>query len=282
MDLRLVNHQGRAALLVADRLADLERVSGGKLPADPMEALAVWSEVAAWVAGADEGVAEEPADEAALGPCVPRPAKVFALGLNYRRHAEEGGMPLPPAPLVFTKFPSCLAGPRADLPLPSATVDWEVELVAVIGRAGRDISEGDALHHVAGYCVGQDYSDRVVQMQGTPPQFSLGKSFDAFGPIGPAVVALDAISDPHDLRLWCQVNGETMQDDRTSDLIFGVAETVAYLSRICPLEPGDLIFTGTPSGVGVSRKPPRFLQEGDVVTSGIDGLGTLENLVVAP
>lgn len=282
MDLRLVNRAGRAALLVDDRVADLERVSGGKLPSDPMAAIAAWDDVATWAAGADPGVAEESCDEAELGPCVPRPAKVFALGLNYRTHAEESGVPLPPAPLVFTKFPSCLTGPRADVVIGSSTkVDWEVELVAVIGRGGRNIAEDAALEHVAGFAVGQDFSDRKVQLLGTPPQFSMGKSFDTFGPIGPAVVALDALDDPNDLRLWCTVNGETMQDGRTSDLIFGIAETIAYLSTICTLEAGDVVFTGTPSGVGQSRKPPRFLQPGDVVRSGIDGLGVIENRVVS-
>lgn len=278
MPLRLANHAGRAALLLGDdQVVDVERASGGKFTPNPMDAISRWDDLREWVENADLTTAAERLDPTALGPCVPRPSKVFAIGLNYRSHAEESGMPLPTSPLVFTKFPSCLAGPTADVVLSGPAVDWEVELVAVIGRGGRDIPEDSALDHVAGYCVGQDFSDRMVQMAGTPPQFSMGKSFDSFGPIGPAVVSLDALDDPNDLALWCEVNGERMQDSRTSDLIFGVPELVAYLSSVCTLEPGDLIFTGTPAGVGAGRAPARFLTAGDVVVSGIEGLGTLTN-----
>lgn len=282
MTARLANHGGRAALVTGDRLVDVEKRSDGTLPADPMEVVARWDSFAAWA----EHVEAEPADPAvdldALGPCVPRPSKVFGIALNYRRHAEETGAELPSYPSVFTKFPSCLAGPGADVVLPSDFVDWEVELVVVVGRGGARIAEDDALDHVAGYCVGQDYSERRVQMgDGIRPQFSLGKSYDTFGPIGPAVVALDAFADPNDLGLRCDVDGEVMQDSRTSDLIFPVPELVAYLSSVCTLEPGDLIFTGTPSGVGAARRPPRFLAPGEVVTTTIDGVGTMRNRCVS-
>lgn len=280
MPVRLANHGGRTALVVGDRLVDIATRSG-TLPADPMAALERWDELVAWSSDVDAQPDDPLVDPDALGPCVPRPSKVFGVALNYRKHAEETGAALPAAPSVFTKFPSCLCGPAADIVLPSAFVDWEVELVVVMGRRGTRVSEDAALDHVAGYCVGQDFSERRVQMgDGNRPQFSLGKSYDTFGPIGPAVVSLDALSDPNDLALRCEVDGEVVQDSRTSDLIFSVPELVAYLSGICTLAPGDLIFTGTPSGVGVARRPPRFLEPGNVVTSTIEGLGTIRNRCV--
>jgi 2-keto-4-pentenoate hydratase/2-oxohepta-3-ene-1,7-dioic acid hydratase in catechol pathway len=182
---------------------------------------------------------------------------------------------------VFTKFPSCLAGPRAEVVLSSDRVDWEVELVVVIGRGGRRIPEGRAREHVAGYCVGQDISDRGVQFAGRPPQFSMGKSFDTFGPIGPAIVSLDAFADPDDLALTCDVSGKRVQEARTSDMIFSVPALVSRLSAVCTLAPGDLIFTGTPSGIGAMRKPPRFLAHEDEIVSTIEGIGTLVNRCIA-
>jgi len=278
---RLVNAGGRAGVCVRDRVVDVERSSAGRFGADSMQALARWDELRSWAEGlrADSGGA--PLDETALGPCVPRPQKVFGIGLNYRRHAAEAGLELPKQPLVFTKFPSCLVGPRADVALTSERVDYEVELVAVIGRGGRRIAESRAPEHVAGYCVGQDISDRALQFADKPPQFSLGKSADSFGPIGPAVVSLDAFVDPDDLPLWCEVSGERLQEDRTSQLIFPVAELVSYLSRFCTLAPGDLIFTGTPAGVGSTRDPRRYLAPGDVIESGIEGVGRLRNRCIA-
>jgi 2,4-didehydro-3-deoxy-L-rhamnonate hydrolase len=215
-----------------------------------------------------------------VGVCVPRPSKVFGIGLNYGRHAKESGMELPPAPLTFTKFPSCLVGPTADVVLSGNTVDWEVELVVVIGTGGRHIAEDDAWSHVAGLTLGQDISDRTVQLTGAPPQFSLGKSFDTFGPIGPAIVSLDQFPDPDSIGIWCDVAGERMQEARTDDLIFPVATLVSYLSSICTLEPGDLIFTGTPDGVGAARG--RFLADGEMLVSGAEVIGELHNRCVAP
>jgi len=181
---------------------------------------------------------------------------------------------------VFTKFPNCLVGPRADVVLSSDFVDWEVELVVVMGRGGRRIAEKDALAHVAGYCVGQDISDRRLQFADQPPQFSMGKSADTFGPIGPAVVSLDSIPNPDDLALSCDVAGERMQAARTSDMIFGVASLIQFLSSLCTLDPGDLIFTGTPSGVGSTRDPRRYLKEDEVIISWIEHVGTLVNCCV--
>jgi 2-keto-4-pentenoate hydratase/2-oxohepta-3-ene-1,7-dioic acid hydratase in catechol pathway len=278
---RLVSRAGRAGLCIGDRVVDVERRSGGRFGADPMQALERWEEFCDWANGASAGPGDGPLDELTLGPCVPRPSKVFGIGLNYRAHAAEAGLEVPKQPLIFTKFPNCLTGPRSDVVLTSERVDYEVELVAVIGRRGRRIAESQALGHVAGYCVGQDISDRALQFADKPPQFSIGKSADSFGPIGPALVSLDAFDDPDDLHLWCDVSGERLQDDRTRDMIFPVSELVAYLSRFCTLDPGDLIFTGTPSGVGSTRNPRRYLVPGDEIVSGIDGIGVLRNRCIA-
>jgi len=190
-------------------------------------------------------------------------------------------MPIPNAPIVFTKFPNCLVGPRANVELTSGFVDWEVELVVVIGRRGRRISEAQAFDYIAGYCVGQDISDRRLQFADTPPQFSMGKSADTFGPLGPALVSIDGFANPNDVALTCEVAGERMQDARSSDLIFSVPQLMAFLSGLCTLEPGDLIFTGTPSGVGSGRNPRRYLQPNEEIVSTIEGIGTMVNRCVA-
>ena len=272
---RLINHTGRAALDVDGQRFDLATLSGDESLADPMVAVARHGELHDLSTQAASRAGDGPVDPTALGPCVPRPTKVFGIGLNYRSHATESGMELPPTPLTFTKFPSCLAGPTTTIELSGDAVDWEVELVVAIGTGGRHIAEADAWSHVAGLTVGQDISDRVVQLTGKPPQFSLGKSFDTFGPIGPALVSVDAFPDPDDVGLWCEVSGERMQDGRSNDLIFTVPQLVAYLSSICTLESGDLIFTGTPSGVGAARG--RFLTDGDVIVSGAEVIGTMTN-----
>jgi len=281
---RLACLDGRAVLLSGETggaFVDVARRSDGSLPSDPMALLAGWDDLREWAAGLPPDAADGEADPAELGPCVPRPQKVFGVGLNYRDHAAEAGLELPEQPMIFTKFPTCLVGPRADVVLTGDRVDYEVELVVAIGRGGRAIAEKDALEHVAGYCVGQDVSDRRAQFADRPPQFSLGKSADTFGPIGPAVVTLDELTDPADLRLTCAVSGERLQDGRTRQMIFSVPELVAFLSRTLPLAPGDLVFTGTPAGVGSLRDPRRYLAPGDVVTSEIEGLGQLLNRCVA-
>jgi len=280
MSVRLANVKGRASVLVGNGLVDVERASHGKFPADPMAAIQQWDSFSAWARGLRGADATAALIETDLGPPVPRPAKVFAIGMNYREHAKEAGLEIPKTPVVFTKFPNCLVGPRADVELSSDFVDWEVELVVVIGRRGRRIPQSQAFDHVAGYCVGQDISDRRMQFSDKPPQFSMGKSIDTFGPIGPALTSLDALADPNNLALTCDVAGERMQDARTSDMIFSVAELVAFLSSACTLEPGDLIFTGTPSGVGSTRNPRRYLKAGEEIVSTIEHLGTLANRCV--
>lgn len=280
MSFKLANVDGRAVLVLGDRIADVERASGGKLAADPMALFADWDAFSQWASTVRADAATGALQESALGPCVPRPTKVFGIGMNYRAHAKEAGMDIPSSPVVFTKFPSCLVGPRADVELSSDFVDWEVELVVVIGRGGRRISESQACAHVAGYCIGQDISDRKVQFRDKPPQFSLGKSYDTFGPIGPWLTSPDGVKNADDLALTCDVAGERMQSARTSDMIFSVAQLVSFLSSICTLEPGDLIFTGTPSGVGSTRDPRRYLERGEEIVSTIEGLGTLVNRCV--
>lgn len=276
---RLINHAGRAALDVDGNRYDLATLSGDPTLADPMAAIARFGELHTLAAATGTHRPDGTVDATALEPCVPRPSKVFAIGLNYRDHASESNLELPPAPLAFTKFPSCLVGPTADVVLSGETVDWEVELVVVIGVGGRHIPVDRAWSHVAGLTLGQDISDRMVQLLGKPPQFSLGKSFDTFGPIGPAVVSVDSFPDPDDIGLWCDVAGERMQDGRSRDLIFTIPELVSYLSGICTLVPGDLIFTGTPSGVGGPRG--RFLRDGEMLVSGAEVIGTLNNRCVA-
>jgi 2-keto-4-pentenoate hydratase/2-oxohepta-3-ene-1,7-dioic acid hydratase in catechol pathway len=276
----LANHRGRAVLWRDGVGFDVERASGGRFGSSPLDALGRWDAFRDWAAGVSG--TGDPIPAAELGPPVPAPAKVFAIGLNYRDHAEEAGLPIPAAPMVFTKFPTCLVGPESDVILWSDRVDWEAELVVVIGRRAESVPEARALDHVAGYCVGQDVSDRRLQFRDQPPQFSLGKSRNTFGPLGPAVVPVDAVGDPGDLAIVCEVAGERMQESRTSQLIFGVPELVAELSRHCPLDPGDLIFTGTPGGVGSVRKPRRYLRVGEEIVTTIEGLGALRNRCVEP
>ena len=278
MPFRLANLNDRAVLIANDGVYDLERHSGGRLPADPMSAMARRAELHEVAAGLGDRP-DAALDGVVLGPCVPRPQKVFGIGLNYRAHARESGMEPPAAPLVFTKFPSCLVGPTADIRIYGATTDWEAELVVVIGERGRDIAADRAWDVVGGLTCGQDVSERTTQFASKPPHFDLGKSYDTYGPIGPAVVSLDQLGDPANLAIRCEVNGEVRQDARTDDLIFSIPELVAYLSAICTLEPGDLIFTGTPSGVGVASGT--FLKPGDTVVTTIEGLGSMTNRCVA-
>ena len=209
--------------------------------------------------------------------------KFIAVGLNYRAHAAEGGMPVPDQPVLFPKWTSCLSGPDDDIVVPHerCKLDWEVELGIVIGTTARDVPEARALEHVAGYCVSNDVSDRHFQFEGGGGQWGKGKGFDTFGPVGPWLVTVDEVPDPQKLDLWLKVNGETMQHSSTADMVFDCAQLVSHCSRFMTLEPGDLIITGTPQGVGLGMKPPRFLQAGDVVTLGITGLGTQTQRVVA-
>lgn len=214
---------------------------------------------------------------------LPDPGKIICIGLNYRDHARESGMEPPPEPVVFGKFGNTIIGPEAPIRLPavSTQVDYEAELVVVIGRRGRRIPRAAAFDFVAGYMNGNDVSARDWQIGRPGKQWLLGKTPDTFAPIGPWLVTAEDVPDPHDLSIRLRLNGRTMQDGSTRELIFGVDELIAYVSQLMTLEPGDVIFTGTPAGVGMGRHPPVFLRPGDVVEVEISGLGTLRNPVVS-
>jgi 2-keto-4-pentenoate hydratase/2-oxohepta-3-ene-1,7-dioic acid hydratase in catechol pathway len=276
--MRVANAAGRAVLVVDDGIVDIAEVSGGSLPHDPQLLYEHWDEVRAVAERVQ--APEGPLDLRLLEAPVPRPRQVFAIGMNYAAHAAEAGVEAPTFPPTFTKFPTCLTGPDATVVLPSEFVDWEVELVVAIGAHAYEVAPGRGWSHVAGVTVGQDLSERIVQTRPPAPQFSLGKSFLGFGPTGPWVTTPDELADPDDLELGCTVNGEEVQKSRTSDLIFGVDALIHLLSAITPLLPGDLIFTGTPSGVGGTRTPPRFLAPGDELVSTIEGIGTIHTHLV--
>jgi 2-keto-4-pentenoate hydratase/2-oxohepta-3-ene-1,7-dioic acid hydratase in catechol pathway len=274
---KLATVHDRAVLVVGDAIADVAEASAGRFGPDPMAVYDDWDAFVAWAAGVTTGTA--PLVEADLGCPVPRPRQVFAIGLNYGRHAQESGMPVPEVPATFTKFPASLGGPFDDIEIVGESVDWEVELVAVIGRRADRVAEADGWSHVAGLTIGQDISDRQLQFAAAA-QFSLGKSRRGYGPMGPWVVTPDEVAMPDDLGLGCSVDGEVMQDARTSDLIFSVPRLVAELSAVCPLLPGDVIFTGTPHGVGMARQPARFLHAGETLETWIEGIGTIRNRCV--
>ncbi len=214
-----------------------------------------------------------------LGPPLVRPSKIVCVGLNYAKHAAESGMVLPKEPVLFFKATSAITGPDDDLIIPkgSTKTDWEVELAIVIGKRASYVDEASALEHVAGYVLHNDYSEREFQLE-REGQWVKGKSCDTFAPLGPFMATRDEIADPHNLNLWLKVNGETMQQSNTSDFVFGIPKLVSYISSFMTLLPGDIISTGTPFGVGLGLKPPRYLKPGDVVELGIDGLGSSRQL----
>jgi 2-keto-4-pentenoate hydratase/2-oxohepta-3-ene-1,7-dioic acid hydratase in catechol pathway len=217
-----------------------------------------------------------------LGSCIARPSKIICIGLNYARHAAESGMAAPAEPVVFFKATSALCGPNDPVIIPrgSEKTDWEVELAVVIGKRVSYVSEDEALDYVAGYALHNDYSERAFQLE-RGGQWVKGKSHDSFAPLGPFLVTKDEISDPENLHLWLSLNGEKVQNSSTSDMIFGIKHLISYLSQFMTLLPGDVISTGTPEGVGLGMKPPRYLVPGDVVELGIEGLGTQKQVAVA-
>lgn len=281
--MRLATIRNRSHVLRDGQWVDVAVASGGRFPSDPMAAFAEWEALSEWAADViPDHQGYHDLTPAAFDPPVPRPRQVFALALNYPLHAAEARLAEPDDPLVFTKFPSCLTGPYATVELPSTRVDWEVELVLAIGHDGHRIPAERAWGHVAGVMVGQDLSERDVQLAGPRPQFSLGKSFPGFGPVGPALVTPDELDDPDDLALSCWLGDERVQHARTADLIFPVPELIARLSTTVRLLAGDLIFTGTPAGVGHGRDPRRYLGPGDVLTSQIDGVGEIRTTFAGP
>ena len=217
-----------------------------------------------------------------IGPCVGSVGKFICIGLNYSDHAAESGMKVPTEPVVFMKATSAICGPydKVVIPRGAEKADWEVELGVVIGKEAKYVEEKDALSHVAGYCVVNDLSERAFQLEGTG-QWVKGKSADTFGPIGPWLVTRDEVPDPQNLHLWLEVDGKRYQDGTSKTMVFGVTHLVSYLSRFMSLQPGDIISTGTPPGVGLGQKPPLYLRPGNVMRLGIDGLGEQRQEVVA-
>ena len=282
--MRIANVDGRLVVAVDRGYIDVAQASDGVFGSDPQAVYDRWHEFIHWSATLDvsEHQLIKTSEYSVWGPPVPRPRQVFAIGLNYRDHAAEAKLDIPSTPTVFTKFPSSLTGDRCPVTLPEGSVDWEVELVAVIGRRCDFVGEADAWDHLAGLTVGQDLSERGLQMTGPAPQFALGKSYRGFAPIGPELVTVDEIPDRDDLEIGCTLEaGDVLQRGRTSDMVFSIPQLVAYLSAVCPLLPGDLIFTGTPAGVGVVRNPPTFLKPGDVLVSWVEGIGTLYTPMIA-
>jgi 2,4-diketo-3-deoxy-L-fuconate hydrolase len=281
---RIANLRGRLVLVTDDgrRALDVSVASAGRFSADPQQIYEAWSEFVSWVSTVDLSAAT-PFSPEALGAPSPSPKQVFAIGLNYREHVAESNFAVPDEPTVlFTKWPSCLTGPVTTVELPSGGhTDWEVELVVVIGSFTHRVKEEQAWAHVAGLTVGQDLSERITQTSGPSPQFSLGKSLPGFGPTGPWLVTPDELADRDDLELGCAINGEQMQKGRTSDLVFSVPALISRLSHKLPLLPGDLLFTGTPAGVGLGRTPPRYLAPGDELVSYVTGVGELRQRFVA-
>ena len=283
--MKLANLRGRATLVVDEGIIDVEKASNGRFSSRTDTLVGDLEELSAWFESAKPALSESISSahvmrDPDLGPVISQPGQVFAIGLNYRTHALEMGLTLPTKPMVFTKFPSSVAGANATFPVVSPKTDWESELVVVFGKKGRHVTEADALRFVAGYCVGQDLSDRELQLLGSPAQFSLGKSYENFTPFGPWLTSADEVEDPNNLEISCEVNGERQQNSNTSDMVFSVAELISYLSSVVEIRPGDIMFTGSPHGVGQGQTPPRFLTAGDVLETTIEGLGALRNVAV--
>ncbi len=274
----------RLALRAGDQYVDLTATDSG-LPKTLRELIAGGPDAfaAAGKTASRSDAVRVPVSSARLHAPIPNPAKIICLGLNYRDHALETGRAIPTEPVLFSKYATTLIGHKESIVIPkvSKRVDYEAELVVVVGRRGRHIPIATAMQYVAGYCVGHDVSARDWQFKGEVKQWMSGKTFDTFAPVGPELVTVDEVPDPHALPIRFKLNDLVMQDSNTKQLIFGVPEILAYVSLIMTLEPGDMIFTGTPPGVGDARKPQIYMKPGDVAVVEIDGLGVLENPCVA-
>lgn len=278
--MRIVNLAGRLSLVIDGKAVDVENASNGRFSANPQAVYDCWAAFRDW-ATTVQGVSGIEIVESQLGAPSPRPPQLFAIGLNYRDHAVEAKLTLPDKPMVFTKFPAAVTGPNCEIAMPPGFVDFETELVIVIGEKAENVSEANAWDYVAGLTAGQDLSERELQTSGPPPQqFSLGKSFTGFAPMGPALVTPDEFPNRDDIALGCSVNGVTMQDSRSREMIFSVPRIVSYLSSILALLPGDVIFTGTPAGVGWARNPRQKLQPGDELVTNIESIGQMRHRFV--
>ena len=275
--MRLANVDGRAKVLAEGGVLDVAEATNGRFGPRLATCLSDMTELAAAMAGVTGPV--EPLDEDLLGPPSPTPGQIIAIGMNYASHAAEMGLELPELPAAFAKFKSSLTGPRGEISLPSEFVDYEVELVVVIGRRIKDIEPDAAFDHVAGLCVGQDFSERRVQMA-AGRQFALGKSYPGFAAIGPWLVTLDELTNPLDVEIGCSIDGIVVQDERSSDMIFKIPELLSILSKIIELEPGDIIFTGCPAGVGMGKNPPRYLAPGEELVTWARGIGEMRHRLV--
>jgi 2-keto-4-pentenoate hydratase/2-oxohepta-3-ene-1,7-dioic acid hydratase in catechol pathway len=285
--LRIANLSNRLVLVTGELAIDVSTASGGRFEPDPAAIYPRWQEFTQWAVSTvlpdPEKFGAQPFARESLGSPSPAPRQVFGIGLNYSEHVAESGFAKPVTlPPVFTKFPSCITGPYGDITLPpGGHTDWEVELVVIIGRTAAHVPASGAWDYVAGLSAGQDVSERIMQMAATPPQFSLGKSYPGFAPVGPWLVTPDEFANPDDLELSCAINGDQMQKARTREMIFSVAELIEQLSSVTPLLPGDVIFSGTPSGVGLGRDPQRWLAPGEVLTTSIEGIGEMRHRFVS-
>lgn len=277
MGYKLGSNSGRAIFIKDDKYYDVNTISNGDISSYSLKALSDTEKLSQLYINLNDYEPSGNLSDINLDPPI-IPTNVFAVGLNYKKHAEESNLEIPPFPMIFTKHSTCISGPKSDICMKSDMVDYEAELVFVIGKGGKDISKEDAWQHVAGLCVGQDISDRPVQFHATPPQFNLGKSFDTFGPIGPYLVSTDLFDNKESLKLQCWVNDELRQETLTNDLIFDIPYLISYISEFITLNTGDVIFTGTPEGVGATQG--KFLKDGDILKTTIEGIGTLENKCV--
>lgn len=281
--MRLANICGRSSLVTSsDALVDISEATGGRFGSNIHECYERWEELLALAprleASPGTPWAEIPATD--IDSPAPRPRQLFAIGLNYAAHAAEASLAVPEDLTVFTKFLSSITGPHGSIALPPGTVDWEAELVVVIGKGGRDIAREAAWSHVAGLICGQDLSERTLQSSGPAPQYSLAKSHRNFAPMGPLLVTPDEFDDPDALELGCLINRVQQQSGNTSDMVFDVQDIIARLSSVTEMLPGDVIFTGTPPGVGVGQNPQRFLKPGDQLTTYIKGIGEMCHTMV--
>ena len=287
--MKLISYQSergpRVAVALSEGIVDVQDADS-RLPSDMLSLLAGGSDA---LAQAQQAAVAAPAearlavDAVKLLAPIPRPGKVICVGLNYKDHAKETGREPPEEPVIFNKFPTAVIAPGEAIELPpqSEKVDYEAELVVVIGRTAKNVGEAEALNYVAGYCCGHDVSARDWQVGKPGGQWLLGKTFDTFAPLGPYLVTADEVGDPGQLTITFRLNGETLQDSHTSELIYPVPHLISYLSAVTTLEPGDCIFTGTPAGVGVARQPRVFLKPGDTAEVEIQKLGVLQNPVIA-